>query len=158
MAAVLFACPAPTQLTSRSRRPNSVRRSHPAVPKRAAAGRFQAAAGPATMSAREAAAALAAARASLAYAAIFIPASTAYRCGCCPWCSCLAELIDGKAIADQIRQELKAEVAELKQRFGKASTLGGVRVCTGLCVCTGLGVCTGLCALASQPDPPGAEG
>eukprot|EP00887_Chlorella_sp_A99_P002506 scaffold6.g2506.t1 len=34
-----------------------------------------------------------------------------------------AQLIDGKAVAEEIRRELKAEVAELKQRFGKASAI-----------------------------------
>ncbi|KAI3428706.1 hypothetical protein D9Q98_007530 [Chlorella vulgaris] len=40
-----------------------------------------------------------------------------------------AQLIDGKAIAEQIRQEMKAEVAELKEKFGgKAPGLAVVLV------------------------------
>ena len=35
---------------------------------------------------------------------------------------CSAELIDGKAIADQIRLEMKSEVEELKQKYGKVSS------------------------------------
>ncbi|KAL4428136.1 hypothetical protein ABPG75_002225 [Micractinium tetrahymenae] len=39
-----------------------------------------------------------------------------------------AKLIDGKAIAEEIRRELKAEVAELQQKYGKAPGLAVVLV------------------------------
>lgn len=45
---------------------------------------------------------------------------------CLPWHPLPhAELIDGKAIAEQIRQELKAEVDVLKQKYGKVRQAGG---------------------------------
>ena len=45
-----------------------------------------------------------------------------------------AELIDGKAIAEQIRQELKAEVAELKAKYGKVGCVRDAPITSTQCL------------------------